>query len=524
MNISYNWIKDYLDIDYDPERLGEILTSIGLEVEGITQFESIPGSLAGVVVGEVLTCAAHPNADKLKVTTVEYGEGPVQIVCGAPNVQAGQKVIVAKVGTTLHPTSGDPFKIKKAKIRGEESFGMICAEDEVGLGNEHDGILVLDETAEIGVSAKSIFDIETDTIFDIGLTPNRSDATSHIGVAKDILAYLKVNENYTKKIKLPLIGSFQEALNKSEVEVEIEDEEGCPRYSGLLISELTIKESPAWIKNRLNAIGVRPINNIVDATNFVLHELGQPLHAFDRAAIKGDKVIVKTLPEGSKFKTLDEVERTLKADDLMICDGDSNGMCIAGVFGGSHSGVTDTTTEIFLESAHFNAKRVRVTSMKHILRTDAAMCFEKGSDPNITVIALKRAAVLICELAGGKITSPLIDIYPKKLDPKKIDVRYDKINSLIGVDLSKEEIRDILNALEIEIVAVSANQLTVGIPTNKVDVIREVDVIEEILRIYGFNQIETDSQLSYSFSTDTYPSPNFLYNRVSDYLIGNGFF
>lgn len=524
MKISYNWLKEYLELDLPAEELGEILTNIGLEVEGIQHFESVPGSLAGVVVGEVMSCAKHPNADKLSVTTVEYGDGPKQIVCGAPNVAAGQKVLVATVNSTLHPIESEPFKIKKAKIRGEESFGMICAEDELGLGTSHDGIMILDESIEVGTPAKDVFNIETDIIFDIGLTPNRSDATSHIGVAKDLWAYLKVNENYNKKLRLPVVDNFQGTLNKPDIEIELEDEQGCPRYSGLTISDIQVKESPDWLKNRLLAIGVRPINNIVDSTNFVLHEMGQPLHAFNLEAITGKKIIVKTLPGGTKFVSLDGEERTLFENDLMICDGDSNGMCIAGVFGGEKSGVQESTTEIFLESAHFNAKRIRVTSMKHMLRTDAAMCFEKGSDPNIGVIALKRAALLITELSGGRISSPLLDIYPKKIEPKKIDVRYNRINELIGIELEKSQIRDILNALEIEINSVSDQKLKVAIPTNKVDVTREIDVIEEILRIYGFNRIETDNQISYTFRTEKHPTKNSLYNRVSDYLSSNGFF
>ena len=523
MKVSYNWIKDYLDIDKPADEMAEILTNIGLEIEGVEQFESIPGSLEGLIVGEVLSCEKHPDSDHLHITRVDYGEEPVQIICGAPNVAKGQKVVVAKVGTTLYPADGDPFKIKKAKIRGESSYGMICAEDEIGLGSNHDGIMVLDPETTVGTPAVRIFPVTQDTIFEIGLTPNRSDATSHIGVAKDILAYLRVNEKYSKKLKLPTYDNFQAPRTKPQIEVEVEDLVGCPRFSGVVISNITVKDSPQWIKDRLRAIGVRPINNIVDITNYVLHEWGQPLHAYNLSAIKGDKIIVKNLPDGTKFKSLDEVERKLYKNDVIVCDGDSNPMCIGGVFGGFDSGVSESTTEIFLEAAHFNAKRIRRTSMSHLLRTDAAMRFEKGSDPSITVDALKRAALLITEFANGDVSSPIVDNYPKKIEPRLIDVRYRQIHKILGIEIEKGEIRDILNALEIGIEAISDHQVKVSVPTNKSDVTREIDVIEEILRIYGFNRIPVDNYISYSYSSSDYPSRDDLYNKVSNYLSAQGF-
>jgi phenylalanyl-tRNA synthetase beta chain len=427
MKASYNWLKSYLNIDIPVVELGDILTEIGLEVEGIDEHESIKGGLKGLVIGHVLDCKKHENSDKLSVTKVDLGDGePVQIVCGAPNVAAGQKVVVATVGTTLYTEDGGDFKIKKSKIRGEVSMGMICAEDEIGLGTSHDGIMVLNADAAVGTPAADFFNIETDYIFDIGLTPNRSDATAHIGVAEDLAAYLAINNNYTDGVNYPTIGDLKQSATQLPIEVVVENEAAAPRYAGVCINNITIKASPEWLQNRLKAIDVRPINNVVDITNFVLHEFGQPLHAFDYDKISGQKIIVKNLPQGTKFLCLDEVERELHGEDLMICDGDSNGMCMGGVFGGLTSGVSDSTTSIFLESAYFEPMTIRRTSMRHTLRTDAAKVFEKGADPTKTVEALKRAVSLIQELAGGEVASDIFDFYPNPVEKKSNHFRLRK--------------------------------------------------------------------------------------------------
>ncbi len=524
MKVSLNWLKDYLDIDLNVDETSELLTAIGLEVEGMEEIETIKGGLKGLVIGQVKECGKHPGADKLSLTKVDIGgEDDLQIVCGAPNVATGQKVVVATIGTVLYDAEGRDFKIKKGKIRGEVSEGMICAEDELGLGKDHSGIIVLPEDTKIGTLASEYYKIENDIVYEIGLTPNRSDATSHLGVAKDLAAALKINHEKDGKVKSPDITEFKTASNNLPIEVLVENSEACPRYSGVSIKGVKIKESPDWLKNRLNAIGVRPINNIVDITNFVLHELGQPLHAFDADKIKGNKIIVKTLPEGSAFQTLDEVERKLTATDLMICDGESNGMCIAGVFGGINSGVTDDTTNIFLEAAHFNAKWVRRSSMSHILRTDAAMVFEKGSDPSLTLYALKRAALLFQELGGGEIASEVIDIYPNKIEKKQIEVRYAQINRLIGVDIPVAKVKEIFEALEMNILNETSEGLTIDIPTNKADVLREVDVIEEILRIYGFNKVPFSNQLKSTLVIGEKPDQHKLRNTVSDFLASAGF-
>jgi phenylalanyl-tRNA synthetase beta chain len=524
MKVSLNWLKDYLDIHLHPDEVSELLTAIGLEVEGMEEIESIKGGLRGVVIGEVKECGKHPNADKLSLTKVDVGaQEDLQIVCGAPNVTAGQKVLVATIGTSLYDKEGNDFKIKKGKIRGEVSEGMICAEDELQLGDNHDGIMVLPQEVQVGTPASTYFNIENDVVYDIGLTPNRSDATAHLGVAKDLAAALKVNHGHDGHVKTPNVSGFKIDNHDLPIEVVVENTEACPRYSGVSITGVTVKESPDWLKTKLNAIGVRPINNIVDITNFVLHEMGQPLHAFDADMIADNKVIVKTLPEGSVFRTLDEVDRRLRATDLMICDGASNGMCIAGVFGGIKSGVTEQTSNIFLESAHFNAKWIRVTSMSHILRTDAAMVFEKGSDPNITVKALKRAAMLIQELGGGIISSDIVDIYPELIKPLPIEVRYSRINRLIGVDIPKDEVKAIFTAMEMEMSDEKADSLIVNIPTNKADVLREVDVIEEVLRIYGFNKVPFSDQLRSTVVVSPKPDPVKLRNTVSDFLASAGF-
>jgi len=441
MKISYNWLKEYINIDLDAETLGKKLTSTGLEVESIESYEEVEGSLNGLVVGKVLTCENHPNADKLKVTTVDIGDGnQLPVVCGAPNVEKGHKVVVAPVGTTLHHISGESFEIKKTKIRGEVSEGMICAEDEIGLGNDHTGVLVLDADLDIGTPIKDHFNPLQDQVFEIGLTPNRADAASHIGVARDIRAFTG------HKVQLPSLSKFKVDNNDLPIEVIIENMEACPRYSGVTIKGVTIQESPRWLKNRLRSIGLSPINNVVDITNFVLHEFGQPLHAFDADQITGNKVIVKTMPKGSKFTTLDEEERELLETDLMICN-KKEGMCIAGVFGGIKSGVTDNTKNIFLESAYFSPDYIRRTAHYHELKTDASFRFERGTDPDITVHALKRAAMLIKELAGGTISSEVVDIYPKKLNPFKVPVSYAHIDRLIGKSIPKDEIKSILERL-----------------------------------------------------------------------------
>lgn len=524
MNVSLNWLKDYLDINQAPQKTSEILTDIGLEVEGEEEVESIKGGLEGIVVGHVKECGQHPNADKLSLTKVDIGgEEDLQIVCGAPNVAAGQKVLVATVGTTLYTAEGEAWKIKKGKIRGEASHGMICAEDELGLGNDHSGIIVLPEEVKVGTLAKDYYNIENDMVFEIGLTPNRSDATSHLGVAKDLAAALKINYGGDGKVKVPSVENFKVHNNDLPIEVVVENTEACPRYAGVSIKGVTIKESPDWLKNRLNAIGVRPISNIVDITNFILHELGQPLHAFDLDKIAGRKVVVKTLPEGSKFASLDEIERSLSNEDLMICDGDSNGMCIGGVFGGLNSGVKDETKNIFLESAHFNAKWIRRSSTRHNLRTDAAKVFEKGSDPNISVYALKRAAMMIVELAGGEIASEIVDIYPNPIEKKQIEVSYKYVNTLIGVEIPKMKVKEILEALEMDLVADNQDKFTIAVPTNKAEVTRPADIVEEILRIYGLNEVPIPSKINSSIALSQHPDPQMIKNTIADLLSSNGF-
>ncbi len=525
MKISYNWLKDYLDIDLAPEKVAEILTSTGLEVEGMEQVQSIEGGLQGLVIGAVESAEKHPNADKLTLTKVNVGgEELLQIVCGAPNVAAGQKVVVATVGTTLYPTEGDPFKIKKGKMRGEVSMGMICAEDEIGIGTDHDGIIVLDENAPVGEPVTAVIPVETDTIFEIGLTPNRSDATGHIGVAKDLLAALRTNENYTGNVKMPNVDNFAVDNKDWAIPVEVENVEACPRYTGVSISGVTIKESPDWLQQKLKSIGLVPISNVVDITNFILHELGQPLHAFDADEIVGKKVIVKNLTDQSTFVTLDEKERKLSQEDLMICDGEGKGMCIGGVFGGIKSGVKDTTKNIFLESACFNPVSIRKTSKRHDLRTDAATRFEKGVDPNGAVYALKRAAMMIKELAGGQIASDIVDIYPNKVESEPIKVRFARVNLLAGIEISSDRIIEILNNLEMDIVETTDEHIVVKVPTNKVDVLREIDVIEEIFRIYSYNKIEFSEQLNSTLAHLQPVDRKFeIKNLISNYLVGKDF-
>lgn len=522
MKISYNWLKQFLQTDWDAVKTGELLTDLGLEVEGIETKESIKGSLKGIVIGHVLTCVQHPNADRLKVTTVDLGSGtPVQIVCGAPNVAAGQKVPVATIGTTLYDDKGEGFKIKKGKIRGEESHGMICAEDELGLGSSHDGIMILDEDLEVGKPAAEVFNIETDQVFEIGLTPNRSDAMSHFGVARDLKAGLMQHDVNLELIS-PSVSDFHVDERTLRFDVEVDNKELTPRYCGITITDITVKDSPEWIQNRLKAIGLTPKNNIVDITNYVLHELGQPLHAFDAQKIKGNKILVKTLEEGTKFTTLDEVERQLSAEDIMICDADSNPLCIAGVFGGSKSGVTENTTSIFLESAYFNPVSVRKTAKRHALNTDASFRFERGIDINFSEYALKRAALLIEEYAGGKMASDISDFYPEKIEDFQVFLSYENAYRLIGQEIPKETIKKILASLEIKINSETEGGLGLTIPSYRTDVQREADIIEEILRVYGYNNIEFSHKLNTSISFDSNKETK-VENIVANQLSSLGF-
>lgn len=522
MNISYNWLKDYLDFDLTPEETSEALTSLGLETGGVEEVETIKGGLEGIVIGEVLTCVDHPDSDHLHITTVNVGEGePLQIVCGAPNVAAGQKVVVALIGTTLY--SGDEaFKIKKSKIRGTESFGMICAEDEIGIGTSHAGIIVLPADAKVGTPAKEYYNIKSEFILEVDITPNRIDGASHYGVARDLAAYLKQN-NKTGKLSLPSIDKFQIDNTQRGVTVEVQNTEACPRYAGVTIQGLTVKESPEWLKNKLTLIGLRPINNVVDVTNYMLHGLGHPLHAFDVAQISGGKVIVKTLPEGTKFVTLDEVERTLSDRDLMICN-DKEGMCIGGVFGGLKSGVTEQTTSVFLECAYFNPMWIRKTARRHGLNTDSSFRFERGCDPNDTMYVLKYAALLIQEVAGGKVIGEIQDVYSNPIEKPIVELSYDKLNKLIGKNIDKETVKSILDSLEVEIKNETTEGLTLAIPTYRVDVLRDVDVIEDVLRVYGYNNIEIGDSLKSNLSYETPTDKSYdLQNLISEQLTGGGF-
>ncbi len=522
MKISYNWLQQFLQIDWDATKTGELLTDLGLEVEGIETKESIKGSLKGIVVGKVLTCEQHPNADRLKVTTVDLGDGkPVQIVCGAPNVAAGQKVPVATIGTLLYDDKGESFKIKKGKIRGEESHGMICAEDELGLGTSHDGIMVLEDSIKEGSLGTDVFNVEIDHVFEIGLTPNRSDAMSHFGVARDLRAGLIQQENQLELIS-PSVSNFHVAERTLRFDVDVEDKDLVPRYCGIAITDIIVKDSPEWIQNRLKAIGLTPKNNIVDITNYVLHELGQPLHAFDAQQIKGNKVVVKTLAEGTKFTTLDEVERSLSSEDIMICDAEDNPLCIAGVFGGLDSGVSKNTNSIFLESAYFNPVSIRKTAKRHALNTDASFRFERGIDINLTKYALKRAALLIEEYAGGKITSDISDFYPIKIEDFQVFFSYENAYRLIGQEIPKDTIKNILASLEIKINSETEGGLGLTIPSYRTDVQREADIIEEVLRVYGYNNIEFSHKLNTSISFDSNTETK-IENIISDQLSALGF-
>ncbi len=522
MTISYNWLKQFINLPWDAEKTGNLLTDLGLEVEGIEDFSSVKGGLEGVVIGHVLECIPHPNADRLKVTKVDVGTGsPIQIVCGAPNVAVGQKVPVATVGTTLYDADEKPWQINKGKIRGEESEGMICAEDELGIGESHDGIMVLDTKLKPGTPVAKVLEIENDKVFEIGLTPNRSDAMSHWGVARDLKAGL-FQQGISVKLNTPSTSSFRVDNRTLKVAVKVEDSSLAPRYCGITISGIKVEPSPAWLQNRLKSIGLSPINNIVDVTNYVLHELGQPLHAFDAGKIVGNTVEVKTLPAGTKFTTLDGVERELHEEDLMICDAEKP-MCIAGVFGGIKSGVTESTTSIFLESAYFNPVSIRKTAKRHSLSTDASFRFERGIDPNITDYALRRAAILILQITEGEITSDLVDIYPKKIEDHQVFLNFEKANKLIGEEISKEVIKDILMALEMKINNITETGIGMTIPAYRNDVTRDVDVIEEILRVYGYNNIKFTQKLNASISAILPGEDYDVQNKIALQLTGLGF-
>lgn len=523
MKIAYNWLKEFLNTDWEAEKTGDLLTELGLEVEGIHPFESVKGGLKGVVIGKVLTCEKHPNADKLSITTVDLGDGkPVQIVCGAPNVAAGQTVPVATIGTELFDKEGKSFVIKKGNIRGEESHGMICAEDELGLGESHDGIMVLDGKLKLGKPVGELFDISVDEVFEIGLTPNRADAMSHYGVARDLKAGL-MQRGINLELITPSVIDFKVDDTTMKIPVDVLNKSLAPRYTGVSISNITVKESPKWLQNRLKSIGINPKNNIVDITNFVLHELGQPLHAFDADQIKGHKVLVKTLPTGTKFTTLDGVERTLHEEDIMICDAESNPMCMGGVFGGLHSGVTENTKNIFLESAYFNPVAIRKTSKRHALNTDASFRFERGIDVNLTKYALKRAAMLIVELADGKITSDIQEYYPEKIEDFPVVVNYSNINRLIGQEISKDVIKNILASLDIKVQSETDQILGLLVPSYRVDVQREADIIEEIIRIYGYNNIDFSYKLNTSLSYTEFEKDKYE-NILAQQLVSQGFY
>lgn len=521
MKISYNWLKQFIKIDLKSEETASLLTDLGLEVEVVEKYQSVRGGLEGVVVGHVLTCEKHPDADRLKITTVDLGEGsPLQIVCGAPNVAAGQKVPVATIGTKLFDASGVAFEIKKGKIRGQESHGMICAEDELGIGTSHDGIMILDATLKPGTPCATVFNIENDEVFEIGLTPNRADAMSHYGVARDLRASLLQNNSNIELIT-PSVSTFRIDKRTLKIDVDVIDTKLAPRYCGVTLSGLTVKPSPEWLQNRLKAIGITPKNNIVDVTNYILHDLGQPLHAFDAAKING-KIVVKTLATGTKFTTLDDVERTLHEEDLMICD-EKGPLCIAGVFGGKSSGVTETTNSIFLESAYFNPVSIRKSAKRHGLNTDASFRFERGIDPNITEFAIKRAALLIKEVAGGEITSDIVDIYPKKIEDFPVFLHFDKTAKLIGQELPKETIKKILASLDIKVTTVSDAGLGLIIPSYRVDVQREIDVIEEILRVYGYNNINFTKKLNATVSNSARTEDHKVQNIIATQLNSLGF-
>ncbi|MBC5864548.1 phenylalanine--tRNA ligase subunit beta [Flavobacterium turcicum] len=521
MKISYNWLKQFIKTDWNSEETSALLTDLGLEVEGVEKYQSVKGGLEGIVVGHVLTCVQHPDADRLKITTVDLGTGtPVQIVCGAANVAAGQKVPVATIGTVLYDANGEAFTIKKGKIRGQESHGMICAEDELGLGDSHDGIMVLDDALVPGATAATVFKIENDEVFEIGLTPNRADAMSHWGTARDLRAGM-LQKGISVELITPSVSNFRVDKRTLKIDVDVKESKLAPRYCGVTISGIEIKPSPAWLQNRLKAIGLTPKNNVVDVTNYVLHDLGQPLHAFDAAKING-KVIVQTLPAGTKFVTLDDVERTLHEEDLMICD-EKGPLCIAGVFGGKKSGVSESTNSIFLESAYFNPVSVRKTAKRHQLNTDASFRFERGIDPTITEYALKRAALLIQEVAGGEITSDVVNFYPKKIEDFTVFLNFSKVAKIIGQEIPKDTIKKILVSLDIKVNSVSDAGLGLTIPSYRVDVQREIDVIEEILRVYGYNNVAFSNKLNATVFNAPRNEDYKIQNTIATQLNSQGF-
>lgn len=531
MKISYHWLNDYLPDDEimarfkkDPQKMSEILTSVGLEVENIEKYEDVRNGLEGLLIGEVLTCVKHPDADKLRVTNVSNGKGEtLQIVCGAPNVATGQKVILAPVGTTLYPFSGESFTIKKAKIRGVESDGMLCAQDEIGIGNNHEGIIVLPKDVKTGMAASEYYQLYTDYVFEIGLTPNRMDAMSHLGVAKDICAYISHHFKKEIKVTIPFKNSFKTDNNSHPIKVEIKNTEECERYAGVSITGIKIEESPEWLQNKLKSIGLRPVNNIVDITNFILHETGQPLHAFDLDKIKGGKIIVGTLPEGTSFITLDEKDRKLSINDIMICNGNNEPMCIAGVFGGLDSGISEKTTGIFLESAVFNAAYVRKSMLLHNLRTEAAIRFEKGIDISNTVKVLKRAALLIKEIAGGDISSDIIDVYPVPRMQKEIILSNRYLKKISGKNYHADTVKNILRSLNFTIIREGIDDIKVGVPYSNPDISIAADLVEEIMRIDGLDSIEIPASIQMSPAIDDGLNTALLKEKIAAWLTGNGF-
>ena len=523
MTISYKWLSEYLPVTVEPERLGKILTSVGLEVESFEKYEETKGGLKGLIIGEVLSTEKHPNADKLTLTKVNIGNGEaLQIVCGAPNVAIGQKVVVATVGTTIYPTTGDPLTMKVAKIRNVESYGMICAEDEIGLGASHAGIMVLPSDTKVGIAAADFFHPYEDWIYEIGLTPNRMEAMSHWGVARDICAFLSYHDKKDIKPKLPDNNAFKIDNTSLSINVKVENKKACSRYSGVSIANVSIASSPKWLQQKLKAIGQRPINNIVDITNFILHETGQPFHAFDADAITGKKVVVKNLSEGAIFVTLDEKQRKLSNEDLMICD-EKEGMCIAGVFGGLHSGVTEKTKNIFLESACFDPVTIRKTSFRHGLRTEAAAHFEKGVDISATVNVLKRAAILIKEICGGKIASEIIDVYPDPKEKTQVAIKYHYLKKISGKNYHPDAVKDILTSLGFEISKEGIDELRVSVPYHKPDISQPADIVEEVLRIDGLDSIEIPDAITITPSIEENYAAEFLKEKVSNYLGGLGF-
>ncbi len=523
MKISYNWLKDYLPIDVEPHQLSEILTQIGLEVAKLEKYISVPGGLEGLVVGKVLKCEKIPNTDHLSFTEVDLGDKVVPIVCGAPNVAEGQKVVVGLAGTTLYPYQGEPFKLKKAKIRGVRSEGMIVAEDEIGIGPDHTGIIVLPDDAKVGAPARNYFDIYEDWVFEIDLTPNRTDAISHFGVARDLYAYFRTHKpDMNIELRLPSVENFHKDIEGRKVDVEIENTEACPRYAGVTLTGIKVQPSPQWMQNRLKAVGQNPINNIVDITNYVLHEIGHPLHGFDADTIEGGKIRVKTVEPGTKFLTLHEEELTLTEKDLMICDSNGRPLVLAGIIGGMNSGVTDKTQDVFIESAFFNPTWIRKSSKRHSISSDSSYRFERGVDPNNTLWALKRAALLMKEYGDGQISSDIVDIYPEPIEPFEVELKLSYLDKLLGIKLGKDRIKEILENLEIELVHDKGDVLDMRVPTYRWDVRRPADVAEEIIRIYGFNNVPLPPVIKGVFQKRE-PDPEQPINLISDYLSSIGF-